>query len=441
MKSAEVANGTKSRILNAGIDLWGTQPIPTLFGGFSVARVAEAAHVTRSTFYSYWPSTDEYLHDLVAHLIELDGFNYPAAVAKKLSTQRLSTPGTDVVGQIVESCTLHLQAAVEDPTLPVRIGLLSKADDPEISEMLRCLYRASEAVQNAPLIQSLDDWGRVLREPFDLHSLQVVYSALLEGFAARHRLNPKEVPLEVYGWAMLPLLVMTTRRPEDERSLFELVDTVNSWPAAGLADKLREHQDGGSVWTASITPSSMREVTVAVRRLLTRIGFGELSIPEIAGVTGYSESTMQQMFGSLPGVALCVYFINIHERYQETSLQLRGIERLRELIAINFDELVRNPAIAQNMLLLLSGHHAIPRLDLIEFDPRPHFESIVIDAVAAGELDADINPIQFAEVLHRTMLFEGTRLAPSTSTIDTLELLLRGAGAKPQVLSTSKRGE
>jgi AcrR family transcriptional regulator/AraC-like DNA-binding protein len=441
VKSAEGAIGTKSRILNAGIDLWGTQPIPALFGGFSVARVAEAAHVTRSTFYSYWPSTDEYLHELVAHLIEIDGFNYPAAVAKKLSKQRLSTPGTDVAGQIVESCTLHLQAAIDDPTLAIRLGLLSKADDPEISEILRSLYRTSETVQNAPLLQSLDDWGRVLREPFDLRSLQLVYSALIEGIAARHRLDPQEVPLEVYGWAMLPLLVMTTRRPEDERSLFELVDSVNSWPAAGLADKLHEHKDQGSHWTASITPSSMREVTVAVRRLLTRIGFGELSIPEIAGVTGYSESTMQQMFGSLPGVALCVYFINIHERYQETSPQLRGMERLRELIAINFDELLRNPAIAQNLLLLLSGHHPIPRLDLIEFDPRPHFESSVIDAVDAGELDSDIDPIQFSEVLHRTMLFEGTRLSPSTSTIDTLELLLRGAGAESKVLSKSKRSE
>jgi AcrR family transcriptional regulator len=440
VKSAEGAIGTKSRILNAGIDLWGSQPIPSLFGGFSVARVAEAAHVTRSTFYSYWPSTDEYLQELVAHLIEIDGFNYPAAVAKKTS-ERLSTPGTDLAGQIVESCTLHLQAAIDDPTLSIRLGLLSKADDPEISEILRSLFRASETAQNAPLLKSLDDWGRVLREPFDLRSVQIVYSALIEGIAARHRLDPQGVPIEIFGRAMLPLLIMTTRRPEDERSLFEIVDSVNSWPAAGLMGKLREHQDSDSHWTASIAPSSMREVTVAVRRLLTRFGFGELSIPEIAGVTGYSESTMQQMFGSLPGVALCVYFITIHERYQESSSELRGIERLRELIAINFDELLRNPAIAQNLLLLLSGHHAIPRLDLIDFDPRPHFEASVIDAVDAGELNTDINPIHFSEVLHRTMLFEGTRLAPSTSTIDTLELLLRGAGAESQVPSKPKHRE
>jgi hypothetical protein len=89
----------------------------------------------------------------------------------------------------------------------------------------------------------------------------------------------------------------------------------------------------------------------------------------------------------------------------------------------------------------LSGHHAIPRLDLIDFDPRPHFEASVIDAVDAGELNTDINPIHFSEVLHRTMLFEGTRLAPSTSTIDTLELLLRGAGAESQVPSKPKHRE
>jgi hypothetical protein len=121
-------------------------------------------------------------------------------------------------------------------------------------------------------------------------------------------------------------------------------------------------------------------------------------------------------------------FINSFERYQQLESEVLGLERLRQLIAINRDELNRNPAIAQNMMLLLGGHTALPRIDLVDFDPRPIFTEAVGQAIERGELSSELDPVQF---------IEGSQLAATTQSIDTVELLLQGAGAVPSRPHTS----
>jgi AraC-like DNA-binding protein len=262
--------------------------------------------------------------------------------------------------------------------------------------------------------------------------MQIIFSALLEGLAARYRLDPESFSPDLYGLALLPLLVTLTRRPEDNRGLYEIVDSLNSWPAVGLAMKLREHETAGDQGSAAIAGTSMREVTIAIRRLLARIGFGELSMSEIAAVTGYSESTLQQMFGSRPGIAMCLLFVNCFERYHSVEPDLAGIALVREFIDINTDEIRRNPVIAQNMMLLLSGHTAQPRYELIDFDCRPLFDAAVRQAFERGELGSDLDPKQFSILLQRTALIEAGPLAIATPEIDAVELLLQAAGAPPR---------
>lgn len=431
-KLNERYSATRSKILDAGIAIWADHTSSVLVNGFTVARIAAVANVTRSTFYAYWPSTEEYVADLVTHLIELDTMNYPSIVANLPVEVRPKSGVTDLPQAIVESCRAHFEAAVNDESFGLRMAFLSKADDPAIAATLKDLYRNAEVAQYAPFLTSLERWGRKLREPIDEPTMQVIFSALLEGLAARYRLDPASFSPDAFGLALLPLLVTLTRRPEDNRGLYEIVDTLNSWPAVGLAGKLRDHEAAGDQGSAPIAGTSMREVTIAIRRLLARIGFGELSMAEIAAVTGYSESTLQQMFGSRPGIAMCLLFINCYERYQTVDPGLSGIALVREFIDINTDEIQRNPVIAQNMMLLLSGHTAQPRYELIDFDSRPSFDAAIKDAFARGELRSGLDPQQFSLVLQRTLLFEAGPLANATPEIDAVELLLQAAGAPPR---------
>jgi AcrR family transcriptional regulator len=285
------------------------------------------------------------------------------------------------------------------------LGLLSRVDDPEVAEVLRELYRNAESAQFQPLAISLDHWGRKIREPLTEDTLKIVFSSILEGFAARSTVEPDRFPLDLYGQVVLPLLVMLTRRHDDDRNLFEIVDTVNSWTAVGLAEKLREREAFTQQVTSQFGNNSMREITILVRRLLAQVGFGQLSMAELAGVAGSSESGIYQLFGSRSGIAL---------------------------IQIYTDELLRNPAIVQDLMMLLSGHTAMPRLDLVDFDPRPIFDEAVREAITNGELHAELDPLEFSAMLQRVTLLEASQAASSTTSLDTIELLLRGAGATPR---------
>jgi AcrR family transcriptional regulator len=423
---------TRERILEAGIALWRQQPPATLFAGLSVAKVSEAAGITRSTFYSYWPSSSEFLSDLARYLVELDATNYPAIVAATERHPSPPNPSSDVPRTIVSDCARHLDVAILDPTLGIRLGLLSRVDDPEVAEVLRELYRNAESAQFQPLAISLDHWGRKIREPLTEDTLKIVFSSILEGFAARSTVEPDRFPLDLYGQVVLPLLVMLTRRHDDDRNLFEIVDTVNSWTAVGLAEKLREREAFTQQVTSQFGNNSMREITILVRRLLAQVGFGQLSMAELAGVAGSSESGIYQLFGSRSGIALCTLLLNSFERFNEVPDHVRGLQRVRALIQIYTDELLRNPAIVQDLMMLLSGHTAMPRLDLVDFDPRPIFDEAVREAITNGELHAELDPLEFSAMLQRVTLLEASQAASSTTSLDTIELLLRGAGATPR---------
>lgn len=436
MTSSPRSGTARNRLLDAGQAIWANQNAATLFAGFSVAKVSEAASVTRSTFYSYWPSTEHYLVDLVAHLTSTDANNYPAVVARIQDSIVENITPTDLVSQIVHGCALHLRAAIDDPTLGLRMGFLAKSDDPDLTSLLNVLYRTGEASQYAPFAVSMQSWGRVLRPPFTESHFQVVLSALLEGLAARHRLDPDSVPVDLYGQALLPLLLIATRRPDDHRSLEEIVDSLNSWPAMGLAYRLHEHASVEVTPGSAPTRNSLREVTILIRRLLANVGFSELSMTEISLVTGYPEATLQQMFGSLPGIALCVYLMNLNERYPSISDSLRGIDRVRAIVKINLDEVRRAPAMTQNMLLLLAGHNARPRLDLVDFDPRSHLVDAISDSINRGELSSQFDPNQLSIVLQRAILIEGNPIETAMSPdIDAIEMLLSAAGAPPPTVA------
>jgi AcrR family transcriptional regulator len=153
-------SATRTKILNAGIAVWADQSASVLVNGFTVARIATAANITRSTFYAYWPSTEEYVADLATHLIELDTMNYPSIVANLPIDIRPRSAVTDIPQAIVESCRAHFEAAINDESFGLRLAFLSKADDPAIAAALRDLYRKAEAAQYAPFLSSLERWGR-----------------------------------------------------------------------------------------------------------------------------------------------------------------------------------------------------------------------------------------------------------------------------------------
>ena len=142
---------TRRRILDAGFRMWVDEPPEVLFAGFTVSRVAKAAGVTRATFYSYWPSTDAYLQDMLEHLRDHRPDGYGQAVAD--AAGKVGTAGADVVTQLLAACDREFAIIRADPALRVRLAFLSQMDDPRVAEQLRARYRSLRGAQGRRLQQ------------------------------------------------------------------------------------------------------------------------------------------------------------------------------------------------------------------------------------------------------------------------------------------------
>jgi AcrR family transcriptional regulator len=424
-------NETQRRILEAGIDLWGSQPPSVLFSGLTVASLSKGAGVTRSTFYAYWPSTEDYLNDLIDHLADREAAEGPAVDNRTLG--ELNTAGPNLVVRFLDGFQSRFAAAVADPVVRLRLGLLSKADDPATAERLRVMFRASEIRRGQTFKYLRDAWAREPRPPLDETQMQALFSVILDGLAARHIIDPEAVPAELYGLVVLSLLMILSRRVDDPRNMEDVLEAANNWPALGLAHVTQAKAEAEQHTSEALDAPRLRELVIATRRLATRVNWNELSMGEISLVTGASESTLLQAFGSKSGLAMAIFMLNASDRHEALEPYDRGIDELRAIIDINVDELRRSPALAQSVVMLVAGNSTSPLISLITWDPRIRLTAAVARAQEQGDLVADLDTGEFASVLGRVLLIDNTPPGSTSSpSIDAVELILAGAGAPPR---------
>ena len=431
--STPVESDTQTRILEAGVRLWIDEPPAVVFGGYTVARVAKAAGVTRSTFYSYWPSTKEYLDDLIDHLSVRRSTVPTSVVSDAITGMQLTGP--DIVAGFLAAFDAQFDATIADPALRLRLGFLSQMDDPDVAEKLRDHYHKIEIRSENSHMFLRENWSRETRAPLTDPQLRAIYATITDAIAARHRIDPELIPRETYGYIALTLLLVVTKRTDDQRDLKSVFDPVNSWPATGLAlknAKMSIQELSAENRSKPLSPETAREVTVATRRLITRIGWSELSMSEIAVVTGFPERTLAQAFGSKSGLATAMFQMGIGERFETLERTGDPITDLRAMFQIGADELRRSPAIAQSVILLYAGAATQPMTGLVDHNPFGEYVSCARAAQAAGQLDSDLDIESFVVAMLRVILLEN---CPSPTgmpnQVSTFELLLRGAGAPP----------
>jgi AcrR family transcriptional regulator len=430
----EIKPEMQTRILEAGVSLWIDEPPSILFGGYTVARVAKAAGVTRSTFYSYWPSTKDYLENLIDHLAHRETAVRTSAVSEAITNMRLTGP--DIVAGFLSAFDAQFDAVLADPALRIRLGFLSQMDDPEVAERLRDHYKLVEQRSERTHAFLMENWGRKTRAPLNDEQLRAIYSTITDALAARHRIDPEGMPREIYGYVALTLLLVITARVDDPRDLEAVFDPVNSWPSSGLAIKsaqMSANEMSSANPPKPLDPDMAREVAVATRRLITRIGWSELSLAEIAVVTGFPERTLAQAFGSKSGLAMAIFELNVSERFEILERTSDPITDFRAMLKMSAEELRRSPAIAQSVVLLYAGAATRVLPGLIQDSSYTTYLNCALEAQAAGQLNADLDVALFIPTLLRLLLLENCP-SPTGRQDDAgaIELLLRGAGAPPE---------
>ena len=421
---------TQRRILDAAFQVWEQLPPSVLFGGFTVASVARAAGVTRATFYSYWPSIEDYFHDLLDHLATLDPDGYRPGVGPAVN--HLSSSGVQITPDFYDACERQLVAVMQDPAFRVRLGFFSKMDDPGAAEKLRARYRVVEA-RTEELYRSVrESWAREIRPPLTPEQVHVVYTSIMEGLAARRIIDPEAVPLELYGKITLALTMVLTRRSDDPRTLDDVLDAANAWPAVGM--RLRGGPTGGrQPSTGAPLDASVAQLVVRqARKLQASMGWHELTLADIANVTGVSEEALVRGFGSMAGLAMAIFMMNVHERYDALRPTGDPATDLRHMIAAGADELRRAPGLTHHVAQVIVGGSSLPIADLIDWNPIVLLIQQIRTAQDAGVMRPDVDATELALTLNRLMLTESQQPPrPIQTGPDMVELLLLGAGLTP----------
>lgn len=413
---------TRKRMLDAGISLWTTEPPSELFAGLSVARVARESGVTRSTFYAYWSSTDEYLLDLVDHLLLPDQGIDPVRSGGGI---RSLIEGPAISRRFLDHADTSLRANAADQRMRVRFGLFSKLDDPEIAEMLRRVLDQTQTIRSANLQSVLPVWGRRVRPPLEPHHLHAIMTALLDGLAVRHVLDPERFPVRVFGLAVLSLLLVCTRQVGDERNLEDVLEVVDDWMTAS-GDIRRRH---AAKIDQPLSDAEIDDLVRVARQLAASEGWFGISLTHLASFTNTPEARVQRTFGSKMGLGMAIYLLNISERYDELEPTDDALADLRTVLEINVDELRRSPAHALSMAAIIADGGSYARPDSFAFDPQPRTMAAVRRAQDAGQLDASIDTAQLSTFINRTILLACLPDAPRD--FDVIGAILDGVRPRP----------
>jgi AcrR family transcriptional regulator len=421
---------TRRRVLDAGLELWHREPPATLFGGFTVARVAKAAGVTRATFYSYWPSAADYMDDLLDHLADLDPEIFDDAVEPVVRTVEFASH--DLVNPFLAACDAQLQAVIDDPALRLRLGFLSKMDDPHVAERLRERYRNLEDRQWKPPARMLRSWGREVRPPLEPHQLVAIHSCIQEGLAARHVIDPDAVPVRTYGYLSLALLMLLTRRVDDDRTIDDVIGVADTWPTVGLQLLAKDTRDADAA-RHSVDTKIVRDMTFMARRILGSLSWEDLHLADVGRAVHASEELAIRAFGSKAGLGVSIVSLSIDDRMAETPRTDDAVADIRTMLTVMREELSFRPSVTQSILILFARDTQFPSEDLMVWSPIPRMATMIRSAIAAGQLSTDLDPRTLAWTLSQVILLDsapglrGPREVP-----DAAELVLRGAGAAPE---------
>jgi AcrR family transcriptional regulator len=414
----------EQRMLDAGVRLWKNDDVATTFGGISVSRVAKEAGTTRATFYSHWSTTAEYLMALLSDLDRRRSTGYSAEVEEQIA--KIQNPGTDILARFIAACNVQLAQSLADPTLSVRLGFISKLDDPAVAEELRLLYRAHEDDTQELNTQIKTHWGREPRPPFTEERIHGLFRALLDGVTIRHLIDPERMPQDSFGIAGAMLMMIATRATDDPRDLDDMLGAINQWPAAGVRLATLRRVDQAQS-TAPLSGETLRATIASARRMLAEDNWVTLSIDDIAISVGIDADRLLRTFGSKIGLALSIIALNADERWQETPRTDNPLDDLQTLLRIIVHELRSSPSLGQSVIQLLAGTVRVPDPVIFDIAPVPEIARLLGEAQLNGQILDSVDPRSLSISLTRIMLAEGAPITASgVNHIDSLGYILDG---------------
>jgi AcrR family transcriptional regulator len=240
---------TRRDLLEAGARVLDGQPVGTVFDQLKPSEVAREAGRTIGAFYHHWDTQDDYKHDLIEHVVASDRLPIMAPAAPETLEAEIEG-GLSLEDAVLRHAAENFAAVDRSPYLRLQMALWSKHEDPTITEQLKKVYEQTDQALTPLCGTMLSEHGLRPRPPFTLEHIVVVLTALLEGLALRHAVQPEVVPSEPpepgsdTGWNLFATtvlaLVPTVTTPVEPHADLDRADVT------GLIRGLREAWDSAT---------------------------------------------------------------------------------------------------------------------------------------------------------------------------------------------------
>jgi AcrR family transcriptional regulator len=216
---------TRAELLDAGVKLLVDSPATGAFAHLTAQRIATQAGRSTGAFFHQWSTTDEYVQDLVAHILEPENATTLDVVAETVGEGMAR--GDTATEVIMASGQRAMTMARNDPQTIAEVLLWARAlRDPEFPNAINGLYDRLDAVGGEHFAAFTEHFGREIRPPFSSAVFAAVTAAVTQGLSVRRELTPGFYPDDLLGMVLVALVPLFTRAPGDDRDAAAWVSSL-----------------------------------------------------------------------------------------------------------------------------------------------------------------------------------------------------------------------
>ena len=292
----------RQELIEAAWNVMDNMPLAKVFAGATSAAVAQEAGVTTGSFFHHFANSTEFAEALVRSVAAPPTDQDPTTVEfiDALDHMEVTDAIRSVSGHVWEMFTGDEQLAAAN-----RRGLLLRAfQDTPLSEpdgdartIGDLLFRSQRAGELSGISMSEEVLRRSRRtpvDPFTVERMVVALTALFNGLAQRHALDPDAVDDELFA-DVVTVLVATLTQPVGSR---RHVEDVAALDGLDLSPQAR---------VGALRRDATRRRIVERAAGLFADGWDEVTASDVADRAGVSTQTVLNAFGSVRSVAAATF--------------------------------------------------------------------------------------------------------------------------------------
>lgn len=330
---------TRAALLAAGAEEFHRLTLAELLGALGPTRVTRAAGLaSQSAFFHHFGDQASWAEELARHFLRRGGELDLIADTVTESVRDLAASFNlgerpDWTEGLRSLADLDWTLLRDDPAATARLlalwlareqPLMSPAPGERcVGDLVAGTYDRYHGALQVVYEQLISAWGRKVRSEFTVAQIATVLSALVQGLAIRHAVDPAAVPDDLFGKVVTRLVPVMTTDKLDRSSAEEHLARL-----------------GTTSHTGDRVPNGA--LLDALERLLERRSWAFITVADISDEAGVPPSTAYDNFGSKVAIAVALWRRQEAQlgRYVEELVEREGGRDPLDLVRLGLDRFI-----------------------------------------------------------------------------------------------------